>query len=34
VPPPAFPWEQHMRVRRLYGGSTPYPFDLDREDPL
>ena len=29
VPPPAIPWEQRLRVRRLYGGKTPYPLDED-----
>lgn len=29
VPPPAIPWEQRLTVRRLYGGSTPYPLDID-----
>ena len=29
VPPPVVPWEDRLRVRRLYGGRTPYPLDGD-----
>ncbi len=29
VPPPVVPWDDRLQVRRLYGGSTPYPLDED-----